>query len=409
MKLFRKIPFFILFLFCLINLQGQTNFIPGYIVTNENDTLQGLLDYRGDIRNSRKCEFKENENALAKEFLPFSIKGYRFTESKYYVSKYVLSEGNKTPVFLEFLVNGISDLYFYNAGIEDHYYIEKADGKLIELTNEFKPVQVDGNNYISESKKYIGILKLAFADCQQLFPMIKGARLEEKSLIAITKKYHDYMCDGEKCIVYEKQLPVVRVKFGSFISMNGSFLTFNKNPLYQAIHFRMAAYPTIGLQLNTSMPKANEKLSFQVSGEFGKSYFYGTGINPANSAFEEINLHAFLLKGKVGFKYTYPKGKIRPTLLIGGNIIKLMKTNGKRIEERLSYSTVYTSEWKDVPVSDMLLGYHVDLGIDYYHSATLVPFVKLGYESSVGNNDFILSQSTTTIINTINLNVGIYF
>jgi len=90
----------------------------------------------------------------------------------------------------------------------------------------------------------------------------------------------------------------------------------------------MGSYPSIGLLLNTSLPKANEKLSFQVSGEFGKGYFYGTGVNSRNDAFEEVHLHTSILKGKAGLKYTYPKGKIRPTLMIGGTILKLFNIDG---------------------------------------------------------------------------------
>ena len=412
-----KTAFVILFLCCLLNLQGQTNFLPGFIITNENDTLHGLIDYRGDARNAKRCEFKENENDPTRDFLPFSIKGYRFTGSKFYVSKNVLTDGKEVPIFLEFLVNGISDLYSYSDGKKSHYFIEKADGQMLELTNEPRQFYRDGSDFSTNSKKYVGLLKFAFADCQQIFPMIDRAKFDDKSLIAITKKYHDYVCDNEICIIYEKQLPVIKVKFGSFVSMNGSFLKFKENPLYQDVHFKMASYPTIGLLLNTSVPRASEKLSFQVSGEFGKSYFYGSGINPDNLAFEEVHIHTSIIMLKAGFQYTYPKGKIRPTILAGGNFMKIMKTDGRRIEEELINSIIYTTERRDVPLGDMLFGANVNIGIDYHHTSSLVSFLKLGYERSSTNNEIVLSPTTSaiirpaasTIINTINLHAGIYF
>ena len=415
--LFMKTTCFILLLCCFYNLQGQTNFLPGYVINNDNDTLQGLIDYRGDARNSKRCEFKENENAPAREFFPFSIKGYRFTGSKFYVSKNVTIDGKEVSLFLEFLVNGISDLYYYSEGENSHYFIEKADGQIYELTNEARQFYRDGNDFSTNSKRYVGLLKLAFADCKQIYPMIDRTKFDDKSLIAITKKYHDYVCDDEKCIIYEKQLPVIKVKFGSFVSMNGSFLKFKENQIYQDVDFKMASYPTIGLLLNTSLPKVSEKLSFQVSGEYGKSYFYGTGNRPDNSAFEEVHLHTSIIMVKAGFKYTYPKGKIRPTILAGGNFMKLTKIDGRRIEEELINSTVYTTEWRDVPVDDMLFGANVNIGIDYHHTSALVSFLKLGYESSFTNNEIVLSPTaspitsplTSTIINTINLHAGIYF
>lgn len=409
MNRLKKTAFVFLFLLCLNNLQGQTNFIPGFIITNENDTLHGLIDYRGDSRNCKRCDFKENIKSPTREFLPFSIHGYRFNDSKFYVSKNIMLQGKQVPVFLEFMVNGISDLYYYYDGAYPHYFIEKADGQFFELTEEVRHFNQDGNDYSTRIKQYVGYLKLAFADCQQLYPMINAANLNSKSLIAITKKYHDYVCDGEKCIIYEKKLPTVKVKLGAIVSMNTSFLHFKKHTGYQEVDFNMSAYPSYGLLLNTSLPRASEKLSFQLSGEFGKTYFYGLDQHPKSADLEEVHLHTSLLKVKAGFKYTYPKNKIRPTLLVGGNFIKTIQSDGRRIENVLSNSTVLTGVYKDVPISDTLFGANMALGIDLHHSPSLVPFLNLGFEYNIGNTEFLGSYGVVTNINNINLHAGIYF
>jgi len=398
-----------LILFCVYDLKCQTNFRPGYVITNENDTVHGLIDYRGDARNSRKCDFMDKESSIVKEFMPLSIKGYRFDDGKFYISKSIKSDGKEIQVFLEFLVNGISDLYYYSDGIKLHYFIEKVDGQLFELTNDQKILGKDGAKYIHSNNRYIGLLKYAFADCQQIFPLINKAKLEDKSLIEITKKYHEYVCKDDQCIIYEKQLPAVRLTFATFISMNASFLKFNNNQLYEAIHFNPPVYPMIGFLLNTSLPKANDKLSFQVSGEFGKNYFYGTGFNPLNDAFEEVHLHTSILKVKGGLKYTYPKGKIRPTLMLGGNVLWLLYKDGRRVEDSQSGSTVTITEHRDVFVADTALGYTAVFGVDYHLSPSLITFFNLGYESSTGSSRFMESQSASTVINTINLHAGIYF
>lgn len=183
-----RITFIILFLCCMHQLQGLTNFLPGYIITNENDTLHGLIDYRSEARNAKKCEFKESENAPVKEFFPHSIKSYRFIDSKYYISQNIPVEGKEIPVFLEFLVNGISDLYFYTDGQNFNYFIAKEDGKFIELTNDKRQFERDGKQYATRSNKYIGQLKNVFADCQQLYPLINSSKMSHKSLISITHK-----------------------------------------------------------------------------------------------------------------------------------------------------------------------------------------------------------------------------
>ena len=406
-----KVALFSILLFRQFGATCQTDFRPGFIITNNNDTLHGLIDYRGDARNSRKCDFKESKNSAVKEFLPFSIKGYRFNVSKYYVSKKFISNYIEVPIFFEFLVDGIADLYYYNDGIDPHYFIEKAGGELFELTNDKKKVQIEGTEYIEDSKKYIGLLTFAFSDCQQIFPLINKAKLDDKSLIEITKKYHENVCNGEKCIIYEKQVPSVRLRISPFISMNSSGWRIGNNPLYENVKFRNANYPSIGMSLNTSLPKASEKLSFQLSAEIGKSYFHGTGTY--SSEFEEVQFHVTLLSLKGGLKYTYPVGKIRPTLLIGGNLIKPVNRDGRRIGDYQYYNTIYTSETRDVPGPDFLFGYHAELGFDFIITSTFTAFVNLGYVSSMNSKSSWESQTrvdnySSAYLKTVQFTIGIY-
>ena len=418
MNLIPKIALSVFILFSGFTAICQTDFRPGYVITNNNDTLRGFIDYRGDARNSKKCDFKETRNGVVQEFLPFSIKGYRFNESKYFISKCITSDSTKIQLFLEFLVDGIANLYYYHDSANPHYFIEKEDGKLHELTNEHKRVRINEAEYVRETKSYIGMLTFAFADCHQLFPLINKAKLNDKSLIELTKKYHEYVCNSEKCVIYEKLLPSVRVRIAPFVSMNSSYLRIGNNPLYETVKFKAANYPTLGVLLNTSLPKASEKLSFQLSGEFGKGYFYGAGdYNPyssTNLTFEEVQIHTSLLTLKAGLKYTYPIGKIRPTLNIGGNLVKLINKNGKRIEDYQYYSTIYTSETQDVPLPDFMVGFHAELGVDFRVSTALTAFLNLGFLSSMNTNGAWGPQSridndSSAYLKTFQLNAGIYF
>lgn len=45
-------------LFASMRAYGQINPHPGYIVTNENDTISGTLDLRTSSVNSRQCTFR---------------------------------------------------------------------------------------------------------------------------------------------------------------------------------------------------------------------------------------------------------------------------------------------------------------------------------------------------------------
>ncbi len=414
MNLILKANLCLVLILCIYSSMAQTDFRSGYIITNENDTIHGLIDYRGGPRNAKECNFRENESSPVREFKPFDIKAYRFTDSKFYISKSIKINDNEIPVFLEFLVNGIADLYYYADGTSIHYFIEKQDGKLIELTNAEERVNVGGHEYARESKRYIGLLTYAFSDCPQIFPSINRAKFNDESLVEVTKEYHDYKCeDGRSCIIYEKKLPVVKLKFASYISLNRSTLDLLHAKNYEAIRFDAAYHPSIALQLNFDLPRASEKLSLQVAGILSKSDFHGVSAGLPDWISEEAEIHVTTLQWQAGIRYTYPKGKIRPTVVVGGDILGLLSDNQKRTENMLVNGEPTTYIYNEGIMAKRLLGFNIDLGIDYHVSSSFVPFFNIGYCRLSGNNTFNSIENNTTpvmsVLQTFYFSAGLYF
>jgi hypothetical protein len=389
------------------DLMAQTDFRPGYVNTNENDTLHGLIDYRGDSRNAKICVFKENETSASREYLPGQIKAYRFLESKYYISKNIPVNETKKDLFMEFLVNGIADLYYYRDVNDSHYFIEKRDGQLFELKNTEGIIKKDDMPYFRQKKEYVGLLKYAFADCPQLFKTIDNSTLGSKSLVSITKKYHTYVCDDEQCIIYEKKIPAIKLSWAPFASMNVSYLKIkNGRYEYENMRFQNSSYPSIGILLNTTMPMANEKLSFQISAEVGKNHLYGTGTYVRNNAVNEVHLHSTILKGKGGFKYTYPTGKMRPTIMGGVHYAALFNKKYRRIVNM--HGTISTFEYADDVIADNNFGFNLDLGINYHKFNSFIPFVGISLSSSNGEAGEWMYPIYTRL-KTISISAGVYF
>lgn len=404
-----KTPLTLLFLLSFFCLKAQTNFLPGVVITNEGDSLHGMIDYRSTSRNAHICEFIQEGNTQVQEFLPFSIKGYSFNNGKYFVSRETTINGQKESLFLEYLVHGICDLYFYGDGIWYHYFLEKADGQLYELTNEEKKVQLKDKTYLRSDNKYIGVMKYAFSDCPQLMPLINKAQLEHASLINIVKKYHDYMCDDYSCMIYQKQLPAVRVWVGTSVALNSSSLSFNKDKKLESIEFGANYFPELELQLNTALPRVSEKLSFQLAGEISKPHFRGNGFYAPLAANEDMTLRTLLLKGKAGFKYIWPKGSFRPNLTVGGNYGFLSGTHVHQVQQTIYDNRVYISETDNVPLPKIIKGFNFDLGIDYYSHASYIPFLRLGLETDNGTSDQLFSKKDDLHLTTFKFLAGIYF
>ena len=62
-----------------ISLNAQTDFLPGYYITNRSDTIQGEIDNRGDLRNCHMCTFRSGEGMESVSFNPGDIYAYRFS------------------------------------------------------------------------------------------------------------------------------------------------------------------------------------------------------------------------------------------------------------------------------------------------------------------------------------------
>ena len=286
-------------------LQAQTYFKPGYVIKSEGDTLFGEVDYRGGARMSRICTYRHSAKDSVRRFSPDELLGYRFPESKYYVSKLV--DGKK--VFLEYLVNGrVSVYYLKDERDEDHYYIEKEGLGLAEIPYVEGTKEKEGLDYLYQSTRHIGVLTYYMQDAQGLQPeILKLKKPDHDNLITLAKDYHNAVCKDDKCIIYAKKMPLFKVGFEAVIGH-----MFVDEYMFGKYNFQQA-----GIFAHIWMPMVNENLFLKTGIIFpvGKTkYSADSGSIPSQGD--------SLLSGLVSFQieYVYPHGIIRPKFAIGTNL-----------------------------------------------------------------------------------------
>ena len=54
---------------------AQTNPKPGYIITNDGDTVRGIIDFRTNEKLSKQCDFWANGGSEGKIYKPGDIEG----------------------------------------------------------------------------------------------------------------------------------------------------------------------------------------------------------------------------------------------------------------------------------------------------------------------------------------------
>lgn len=203
----RKVIFFALVLALLFNstaVLSQFDYRKGYIVKNNGDTIRGYIEYGNTRSNTYFCYFKTDSLNSAKQYSPNELTNVRIGDYRNYVSKDIKIGDSFQKLFLEFLVEGSLNLYFYTDLHGFHHYYAEKNNVLYELTNEKQIQEIDGKKYNSYSNAYIGILKYLMQESPSAFSNAEKTGFNHKSLIKITADYHQDICDSVECIVYSK-------------------------------------------------------------------------------------------------------------------------------------------------------------------------------------------------------------
>ena len=229
MKHFLKVV--VILLFCYPSLYAQDGYKGGYILSLKGDTIKGLLLVQKSSSASENCVFKSGADGADKIYKPGDIIGYKYSDGKYYISKEIsIDSTTKKLVFLEFLIKGMVNVYYYVDNTE-HYYIEKQANDLMELTEQERVHIPDGSD-LKDNTRYIipskfkGKLTYMMQDCPSLMSEIQRTRPNHNSLIKLSKDYHNKMCSTESCIVYETVNTSSKFKFGLLAGFSGNKFNF---------------------------------------------------------------------------------------------------------------------------------------------------------------------------------------
>lgn len=412
------------FVFSSINLCASSNNIlrEGYIISLKGDTLKGFLLSQISRNASEKCIFKSNVDSELKTYQPGEIIGYRYLDGKYYVSKEISTDSiTKKVVFLEFLIKGMTSVYYY-VDDEEHYYIEKSPDGLIELTEKEKIY--DGTHYIIPSKAK-GKLTYLLKDCPGINSEIQKTKLTHKSLIKLTKNYHDKVCTSESCIIYEKGNTSAKVKFGLLMGFSenrynfGGMMATNFGRSYQIgaalkISNIFMFNEHLNLKINFILEKDSKSYTFtlqdnykycniiynNVSYTLNKTDYGVNSMKYLPSLYADLNVIDFKIPVSLNCDFDISK---KTTFTCGIGISnKLILSQNKNFEVS-EYYAVYGKS-----INSLLTGCILTAGFEGNWIGKHKVFVNMGYEYL---SDFRAKVDRTLILSNSQFSVqtGIYF
>ena len=406
----------IIIIFISTSCFSQNDWISGYIIKTQGDTVYGFVDNRASRVNEKYCFFRSELAGETQKFNPDELVSYRLSNGRYYVAKSIEEEGYENPVFLEFLIQGMLNIYHYSEEGISRFFAEK-DGKLFELKNTKVIQTISQTVYQKENKEYIGLLSYALMDANMLQD-IQKTKFNTKSLINVAKKYHEKVCTGEKCIIYERSSKLIHHIFSihTGISLNkfnwGDYTVSDYRPsslLGCSFEFENAFAWAENLNLilgltyqnYTNYTLSEKDVDDGSNVTYNNQKYYLTSNKYIYSGIKnlDVNLKMDVLKIPVYINYNFSKGQIKPYIGAGISSMYVFSQNKDFV-----YNRFYSEYNKSIPT------FHVGAigtaGCKFIFKNNQGIYLELTYEhTQVPKVDQFLRFAT----NTFTLNCGYFF
>lgn len=185
---------------------AQLNAQKGYIITNENDTLRGVIDYRSDSRNAKECHILLEGEQEYKTYKPGEIAGYGLENGGvYYVTRDFYINNTEKKMFAEFLLKGSISLYRHVDGVSEYYIFVNKDGETAVMESD------KGNYTYNSNDEYVQAKRARMSDAAKMFNK-SSATVEKlwkseykiKRIVSLTREYDENYCSEDgKCIQYQ--------------------------------------------------------------------------------------------------------------------------------------------------------------------------------------------------------------
>lgn len=359
----------------IINVYSQSNYKNGYVITLNNDTLFGLIDFRTDIMNSQFCKFKPDTTESEVIYQPGEIESFRIlNEGKYYVSRTVDIENVKRTVFLEFLVQGLLNLYYFPEEY-GYYFFENKAGEIIGITK--KPDEITEDRKLKKDNRYKGVLTYVLREDIPLALKSADVAFGRKSMIEYTKDYHEDMCEsGEKCIIFEndykKKFTKIDVNVFSGIELN------EINFLNSALPQMFSISPNIGVGLNISSPRVIKSLSLMIDASLSK--IAGACDYSVDLRYFQYKFSGIKSNFTGGLEYIYHKGKISPAINAGFSYSNFFDLNSTLNTNSQIYENI-------ILIQNSSIGIKTGFGVDYQIKDNQFIVVRFLYSKHLNNYD----------------------
>ncbi len=328
----------------------------GYFKTDTSMNAGVRLKDGGPLLNSRYMQLVKGDEII--KMYPDEISEYGFIKSnvpffhkiswlnsdQVFVSKKIIDGDTSKMVFLEQLVQGETNLYFYSDYHDQTFFVENNNDGIVRIPKGEK----------GSAGYFRNILENYAADCNAVNDAVKLVRFNKHSLSLFIERYN-------KCV----RRPFPHIKFG--ILAGYEFSKFS-GPSIPAVHYlNLLDYTPkgaflYGLFLDVPIRIPDFSLHVELS-HSSHGYLHNERLDDMEIDFV-INTSS--LKLPVLIRYSYPSVKIRPFVNMGGIVNYHLKNNTILLETIIHGNVIEYDIIQNAPrPANWQTGYAFGGGLEY--------------------------------------------
>jgi hypothetical protein len=354
---------FVFLLMCSQDILAQENFLPGYLVQWDGDTLQVLVDYRNWGINPSAVHYKRSAESQVEEATPIDIRAFAVSNEIYLgaiaqveISPHLTGKLDRDPalrttpdtVFLQTLSSGDKSLYYLKSETgKDNFYIGKGSGFELLLFKEY--VKQDGEKKVLlKNNRYLGQLKLYLDGDAAVEARIQRSRYNKRDLMALFDQYYASETSGIK---FKRHVEKVTAEIGPVAGASLTSIRFRGRsaPHLTGATFDQSVDPAFGISVDLVLPRYHGKWSLY--NELMFSSYKTTGrfndyVNDDQFAISNYEIGFSYIKLNNFLRYKYPIGGFYVYANAGISNGLAVSVSNDRVIERKFYSTSSTEKVK---------------------------------------------------------------
>lgn len=360
-----------LFLFhCYLCSFGQENFISGYIVKAEGDTVLGYVDYQQWVNSPVEIAFKANINDKPEKFKPEDIKYfYVKAPNELYMgvktqlsvrpgksSSQISNENKLVFAFAHVLIIGPMSLYRINYQDSPYYLIETADGSVKELILLRRLVSTDQATFMKDFAAYKNLLKEFENTCNKLKGQSDKTGFNDRDIIRFVTEYNNCTTGRQGQVFRLNKKPITR--WGAVLGYAVNQYNFSSQYSYLDNGHIIGGSILAGGFIAAYLPRGRGRWSASFDVLYKPVRMKNeTRFYEVFSYYESQNSFYFdLLKISASFRHTSTYGKVRPYFYAGATASLPFRAEARSVYNRVSTNDYRTKVFEGKGELGYLLG-----------------------------------------------------